>query len=105
MLLTKGDLDGAIAKFTLANEKGSHFADPLEMWGEALIAKNRSDLALAKFAEADKYAPNWGRLHLKWGETLLYSGHPDEAKKQFARAAQLELSAKDRVELKKVWTG
>jgi len=105
MLLMKGDFDAAIEKLTRAHAKGPHFADPLEMWGEALMRKNRSDLALAEFAEANRYAPNWGRLHLKWGETLLYSGHPDEAKKQFARAAQLELSAKDRVELKKVWTG
>ena len=49
------------------------------MWGEALIAKNRSDLALAKFEEASKYAPNWGRLHLKWGEALWWSGNKDEA--------------------------
>ncbi len=63
----KGDCDGAIAKFRDANVKGPHFADPLEMWGEALMLKNRSDLALAKFVEADKYAPNWGRLHLEWG--------------------------------------
>ena len=62
------------------------------MWGEALIARNRSDLALAKFAEADKYAPNWGRLHLKWGEALLWSGDKDGAKKQFATAAGLDLS-------------
>ena len=64
---------------TLANAKGPHFADPLEMWGEALMAKNHSDLALAKFAEAEKYAPNWGRLHLKWGEALVYAGKTDEA--------------------------
>jgi tetratricopeptide (TPR) repeat protein len=70
MLLRKGNYDAAIAKFTLANQKGPHFADPLEMWGEALMRKNRSDLALANFAEANKYAPNWGRLHLKWGEAL-----------------------------------
>jgi hypothetical protein len=31
MLLTKGDYDGAIAKFASANQKGAHFADPLEM--------------------------------------------------------------------------
>ena len=73
-LLARGDADGAIAKFTLANQKGPHFADPLEGWGEALMAQNRSDLALAKFAEAEKYAPNWGRLHLKWGEALVYAG-------------------------------
>ena len=40
--------------------KGPHFADPLEMWGEALIAKNRSDLALAKFEEANKYKHRTG---------------------------------------------
>jgi tetratricopeptide (TPR) repeat protein len=99
MLMTKGDLDGAIAKFTLANQKGPHFADPLEMWGEALIAKNRSDLALAKFAEADKYAPHWGRLHLKWGEALSWSGDKDGAQKQFAAAAALDLSTADKAEL------
>ncbi|HEX4295233.1 MAG TPA: hypothetical protein VHZ29_13950 [Rhizomicrobium sp.] len=89
MLLAKGDLDGAMAKFESAHRKGPRFADPLEMWGEALIAKNRSDLALAKFEEAARYAPNWGRLHRKWGEALTWSGHKDEAKKQFAIAAQL----------------
>ena len=99
MLLAKGDLDGAIAKFDIANQKGPHFADPLELWGEALIAKNRSDLALAKFAEADKYAPNWGRLHLKWGEALLWSGDKPGATKQFALAATLDLSTADKATL------
>ena len=97
--LTRGKPDEAIAQFTLAHQKGPHFADPLEGWGEALMAKNQSHLALAKFAEAEKYAPNWGRLHLKWGEALGYTGHKDEAKKQFARAAALDLSAGDKAEL------
>ena len=98
-LLERGDPDGAIAKFTLANQKGPHFADPLEMWGEALMKKNRSDLALAKFEEAEKYAPNWGRLHLKWGEALFYAGRKDEAQKQYALAAGLDLSDADKAEL------
>lgn len=101
-LLDRGDPDGAIAKFTLANQKGPKFADPLEMWGEALMKKNRSDLALAKFTEAEKYAPNWGRLHLKWGEALEYAGHKDEAQKQYAIAAGLDLSSADNAELAKV---
>ncbi len=100
MLMAKGDLDGAIAKFKLANVKGPHFADPLEMWGEALIAENRSDFAIAKFAEAGKYAPNWGRLHLKWGEALAYLGRTGDAKTQFAIAAGLDLSPADRTTLK-----
>jgi tetratricopeptide (TPR) repeat protein len=99
MLLAKGDFEGAIAKFEIANRKGPHFADPLEMWGETLIGENRSDLALAKFTEADKYAPNWGRLHLKWGEALLWSGDKAGALKQFATAASLDLSPSEKTEL------
>jgi hypothetical protein len=98
-LLKRGQPDAAIAKFTLSNQKGPHFADPLEGWGEALMAKNQSHLALARFAEAEKYAPNWGRLHLKWGEALVYEGKKDEAKNQFARAALLDLTAAEKVEL------
>ena len=84
------------------NQKGPHFADPLEMWGEALIAKNRSDLALAKFEEAAKYAPNWGRLHLKWGEALWWSGDKPSARRQFAIAVHLALSAAERAELARI---
>jgi tetratricopeptide (TPR) repeat protein len=105
MLLAKGDLDAAIAKFAVAHEKGPHFADPLEMWGEALIAENRSDLALAKFAEANQDAPNWGRLHLKWGEALLWCGDKAGAAKQFAVAARLDLSTPERVALARGWRG
>ncbi len=101
-LLMKGDLDGAIAKFEIANKRGPHFADPLEMWGEALIAKNRSDLALIKFAEAAKYAPNWGRLHLKWGEALWWSGDRDDARKQFAIASDFDLSIAEKSELNRI---
>jgi len=90
MLMTKGNLSDAIARFESANKKGPHFADPLEMWGEALIAQNRSDLALAKFEEAAKYAPNWKRLHQKWGEALSYIGRKGEAAKQFAIARSLD---------------
>jgi tetratricopeptide (TPR) repeat protein len=105
MLLAKGDFDGAIAKFESANQKGSHFADPLEMWGEALMAKNRSDLALAKFEAADEYAPNWGWLHLKWGEALFWSGDKGGAKKQFVLAASLDLTPTEKSELKQASHG
>ncbi|MGH6878795.1 MAG: hypothetical protein ACREHV_15650 [Rhizomicrobium sp.] len=99
MLTAKGDFDGVIAKFTLADRKGPHFADPLEMSGEALMLNNRSDLALAKFEDANKYAPNWGRLHLEWGEALVYAAGLDEANKRFATAAGLGLSVTDKSEL------
>ena len=98
-LLARGDADGAIEKFTIASQKGPHFADPLEGWGEALMAKSRSHLALAKFAEANRYAPNWGRLHLKWGEALGYAGKTDQARAEYEKASTLDLSAADKAEL------
>ena len=98
-LLERGDSDGAIDKFTIANQKGPKFADPLEGWGEALMKKNRSDLAVAKFTAAEKYAPNWGRLHLKWGEALGYAGHKDDAQKQYQTASTLDLSVADKAVL------
>ena len=97
--MSRGKPNEAIQKFRQANEKGPHFADPLEGWGEALMEKNQSHLALAKFAEAEKYAPNWGRLHLKWSEALFYAGKKDEAQKQFIRAAQLDLTLSEKSEL------
>jgi tetratricopeptide (TPR) repeat protein len=98
-LLDRKQPDAAIAHFTAANRIGPHFADPIEGWGEALMSKNQSHLALAKFSEAEKYAPNWGRLHLRWGEALVYAGKRDEAKAQFTRAAQLDLTPSEKVEL------
>jgi len=102
MLLSHNDRNGAIAKFHLANARGPHFADPLELWGETLMQENRSDLALAKFEEAARYAPNWGRLHLKWGEALRFVGRKDDAKKQFALASSLDLTTDEEAELGKV---
>jgi tetratricopeptide (TPR) repeat protein len=104
-LLSRDNPDAAIVKFTLANQKGPHFADPIEMWGEALMAKNRSDLALAKFTEAEKYAPNWGRLHLKWGEALGYTGYKDRARAQYQKASTLDLNMADNAELTKAMRG
>jgi len=97
--LARGKPDDAIAQFTISNKKGPHFADPLEGWGEALMAKNQSHLALAKFEEAQKYAPKWGRLHMKWGEALGYAGQPEKAKAQYALAAGLDLTPGEKVEL------
>jgi len=101
-LMERGDLDGAIAKFALANQRGPHFADPMEMWGEALMVKTQSHLAPVKFEEADKYAPNWGRLHLKWGEALGYAGKKDEARAQHQKALTLNLTAAEKAELARV---
>ncbi len=99
MLLAKGDPDGAIAKLKLAHAQSPHFADPLELWGEALMSKGDFAGAIAKFREADAYAPHWGRNHLRWGQTLARLGRADDAKAQWRAAAGLDLSIADRAEL------
>ena len=99
MLLRHGDLGGAIAKYQSANRRSPHFADALELWGEALTLQNRSDLALAKFAEANKFAPNWGWLHLKWAEASWFAGHKDDANRQFALAQASYMTPAEQAEL------
>ena len=101
MLLAKGDVNGAVAKFALARAKGPHFADALELCGEALLRKGDVLGAVAKFREADQNAPRWGRNHLRWGQALARLGHRDEARAQYRAAAQMDLSAADRIELTK----
>jgi hypothetical protein len=81
-----GHDEDVLAQARIANRLGPTFADPLELWGEAMIVRNRADLALAKFQAASAHAPNWGRLHLKWGEALLWSGDAAAARAQFALA-------------------
>ena len=56
-LLTRGRIDGAIVHATLANRKSPAFADPLELWAEALLAQGDAKTAAVKFAEAAKLAP------------------------------------------------
>ena len=82
-----------------AHRRGPRFADPLELWGEALMRKGDWAGAVARFAEADQHAPRWGRNHLRWGEALARLGRTDEARAQWRAAAGMDLSAADRAEL------
>jgi tetratricopeptide (TPR) repeat protein len=62
MLAAKGDLPGAITKYTEANQRGPRWADPLKAWGDVLGRQGRSRQALKKYSEALKYAPHWAAL-------------------------------------------
>ena len=70
MRLARGDVDGAIAKLTLAHQKAPRFADPLELWGEALMRKGDFAGAAGKFREADKLTPHWAKNHALLGQAL-----------------------------------
>ena len=100
--LARRDLDGAIKAAQAAHRKQRAMADPLEVWGEALLAKGDAKGAAAKFAEAAPFAPQWGRLHLKWGEALAKLGNADEAKVHWRNAAGLDLTPAERLTLAKV---
>jgi hypothetical protein len=68
--------------------KGPRFADPQELWGEALMAKGDFAGAAGRFAAADKLAPQWSANHRRWGEALAKLGKADEARAQLAAAAR-----------------
>ena len=97
MLLRFGrDPEGAIAAFRRAAELSPFFADPLEGWGEALMAKGDYRAAIKKFEQAAQRAPRWGRLHLQWGMALAKLGKTDEARVKWRAAATMDLSAAER---------
>ncbi len=98
-LLARGDIDGAMREADEAHRRGPHFADPLEIWGEALMKKGDFAAATGKFAAADANAPRWGRNHLLWGEALMLSGRYAEARAQYQMANGLDLSKPERAAL------
>ena len=79
-----------------AHERGPHWADPIERWGEALAAQGQFQAAAQKYAEAFTYAPKWGALHLHWGEALDKLGDHAKALEQYRTAQELALSDPDR---------
>ena len=98
-LLERGQPDAAIEKFKLANQKGPHFADPLEGWGEALMAKNHSAPGAGEIRGSRQIRAQLGPAASEMGRGALYAGKKDEAKTQFARAAQLDLTPPEKSEL------
>jgi tetratricopeptide (TPR) repeat protein len=62
LLIAKGDLAGALAKYTAANRLGPNWADPLKAWGDVLVKQGKPGDALEKYDQALKHAPNWASL-------------------------------------------
>ena len=99
MLLRKGEPAAAILSLRIAHDKGPRFADPLERWGEALMAQRRFEDAAAKFGNAEALAPAWGHARLLQGEALMLAGRYAQAREEFGSTARLDLSAPDRAAL------
>jgi len=97
--LSHDDPDGAVAVLRQGHETAPHYADALELTGEALMRKGDYHGAAAQFRSTDAAAPQWGRNHLHWGESLLRLGREREAKAQLDSARRLAISASDRAEL------
>jgi tetratricopeptide (TPR) repeat protein len=97
--LDRGDVAGSIALLQTAYATSPHYADALELWGEALTRRGDYAGAVSKYAEADRYAPQWGRNHLMWGEALMLSGRYAEARRQYEAANGMDLSKPDRAAL------
>ncbi len=64
--LARGDVDGALALFRQAQEKGPRWADPLKLEADALMKQGDTHSALKRYAAAAERAPHWGGLQLAW---------------------------------------
>jgi len=60
--LARGDVEGAIADATRANQVSPRNADALKLWGDGLARQGRWADALGKFDQASTYAPAWTAL-------------------------------------------
>jgi tetratricopeptide (TPR) repeat protein len=98
VLLARGDIRGALARFDAAAAQGPRFADAIEGRGEVLLAEGDAAAAARAFQAASKFAPAWGRLHLKWAEALARLGQRDQARAELRQAGQLDLTAAERTE-------
>jgi tetratricopeptide (TPR) repeat protein len=94
-LMRHHDYKGAAAKFTAANAKGPHWADPLKRWGDLLAASGDLTGAVAKYREAEQYAPRWGSLQIAWGRALDYLGRHDEAVSKYRAALTMDITGNE----------
>ncbi len=104
-LLERGEPARAAAQFTEVLRRSPRAEEGMVGLGEALLAQGDAAGAIQQFAAADKLTPLWGRLHLKWGQALARHGKAQEARAQFAKAAGLDLTPDERVELSKASHG
>jgi tetratricopeptide (TPR) repeat protein len=95
-LARHGDLDGAVAKFSAAYQRGPHWADPLKSWGDAMAARHDDKSAVELYQRAAEYAPNWAQLHLAWGRALDALKRHQQAVEQYREALDQDLSEAER---------
>ena len=100
-LSARGDLDAASAHFKRAAAIAPRYADPLKHWGDVLVRQGDLAAAIDKYDAAAERAPRWGALHLDWGLALQRLGKHVDARKQLNAAAGMDLSAGDRIRVKK----
>ena len=103
--LARRDYAGTIKVAARAHKAAPRYADPLEIWGEALLGKGDALGAARKFETAVQLAPRWGRLQLKWGEALVKLSKMNEARAKWTAAAGMDLKPSERVELVELLRG
>jgi tetratricopeptide (TPR) repeat protein len=101
-LLVRGDLKRAVEQAALANRKGPAWAEPLKIWGDALMRQRQFEEAAGRYHAAVVAAPRWGALHIELGRALWLSGKRAEARSTFRAATSMDLSTSDRARLNRI---
>ena len=69
-LTSKGDFDGAIAKYQQALKYDDKYAHAYGYWGNTLLRKQDYEGAIAQCQQALKYDPNYADAYGYWGNAL-----------------------------------
>ena len=85
-----------------ATGRGPHYADALKVRGDALRKLGRVDEADGYYAEAEAAAPRWGRLQIDRAVADYRLGRANKARERLARAARLDLSAGDKLVVRRL---
>ena len=85
-----GEVDDAIATFTLAHERFPDEPGPLCQRGALLLLVHRFDEALADYRAAEALDPAYPGLRSYFAEVWLYLGRPDEALAAAGRGLRAE---------------
>lgn len=101
----RGDLEGALEMFREAQRRGPRWADPLKFEADVLMRRGDSRMAARRYGQAAERAPEWGALRLAWARALAAEGAGTVSRDQARRALQLDLTAAERLEARRLADG
>ena len=89
LLLTKGQVDEAIAEYQTTLAINPNYADAHYNLGNVLLQKGQVDEAIVEYQKALEINPNYDEARCNLGDAFYKKGHLDEAITQYQKALEI----------------